>query len=88
MSKEIYCATVCRAIRVYSRTVCLHEPVRSVLQSVLLVYQGFSCTFVPSVALHVVEFTFLGGFESLPLGRPFGILGSICPSAESPTKSR
>jgi hypothetical protein len=31
------------------------------------VYQCFSCTFVPSVALHVVEFTFLGGFESLPL---------------------
>jgi hypothetical protein len=43
----------------------------------LTVYQGFSCTFVPSVALHVVEFTFLGGFEFLPLRRLFGILGPI-----------
>jgi hypothetical protein len=30
-------------------------------------YHCFPCTSVPSVALHVVEFTFLGGFESLPL---------------------
>jgi hypothetical protein len=37
----------------------------------LVVYQGFSCTFVPSVALHVVEFAFLGGFESLPLRQIF-----------------
>ena len=29
------------------------------------------CTFMPSVALHVVEFTFLGGFESLPLRQRF-----------------
>jgi hypothetical protein len=27
-------------------------------------YHCFLCTSVPSVALHVVEFTFLGGFES------------------------
>jgi hypothetical protein len=33
----------------------------------LVAYQCLSCTSVPSVALHVVEFTFLGGFESLPL---------------------
>jgi hypothetical protein len=32
-----------------------------------LVYDCFSRTSVPSVALHVVEFTFSGGFESLPL---------------------
>jgi hypothetical protein len=29
------------------------------------------CTFMPSVALHVVEFTFQGGFESLPLRQSF-----------------
>jgi hypothetical protein len=28
---------------------------------------------MPSVALHVVEFTFLGGFESLPLRQSFRI---------------
>jgi hypothetical protein len=36
------------------------------LQSIairLTAYQSLSCTFVPSVALHGVEFTFLGGFE-------------------------
>jgi hypothetical protein len=30
----------------------------------LLVYHCFSLIFAPSVALHVVEFTFSGGFES------------------------
>jgi hypothetical protein len=35
------------------------------------VFHCFSCTLVPSVALHVVEFRFLGGFEFLPLRHSF-----------------
>ena len=33
----------------------------------LMVYLCFLCTYVPSVCLHVVEFTCASGFESLPL---------------------
>ena len=39
-----------------------------------LLYDCFPTTFVPSVALHVVEFTFSGGFESLPLRQKFSFL--------------
>jgi len=37
----------------------------------LLVYHCLSYVSVPSVDLHVAEFTFLGGFESLPLRQNF-----------------
>ncbi len=41
------------------------------LQSVSWFTNAFPDLFVPSVALHVVEFTFCGGFESLPLRHYF-----------------
>jgi len=47
------------------REVGLHSAIR--LRSVSRFIGAFHVLIVPSVALHFVEFTFLGGFESLPL---------------------